>query len=232
MAENTWVCPCCGLKRTDTTTDCPHCGLKAGTPQSDIIRMPLSSLGMKTKTVILVLPLISWIFAFMYSLIENFAPSDQFFLEYGAVVWGPWSLGYLMVGARTVLVKVHNSTQGFKSSTSRLLSLLKSIGRLLIALMIVLPCIYVTSIYGAGPLINRIVGEPFQARSLVKGKYWSRNFGPTLTLDNSVKTLRNKVLTSKEVFQTVKEGDTVTISGVESLVGRSIYQVIPISKDF
>jgi len=229
--EVSWECLACGAIRLDRSGACPTCGLKAGMVPSNVVKpiktqpvpvqsetrigvaIPLLS-GDLGDAIIVLLPLLAFCVLGLFSIDQNFIPSDST-TGFGLFVWVPLGFAYVIFVRRRIVLR-----RGYVFNN------LKSIIFGVIFTILDFLYIYVITIYGLPALVNRFTGEPFQAQAVITGKATSR-FGPGLRLAGYDKALGSKVLTDESVYLSVREGDTVIVFGVESVVGRSIHTVIP-----
>jgi hypothetical protein len=99
-------------------------------------------------------------------------------------------------------------------------------GNYYLAIVVMFPItLYITSLIitaGIPALVNRIVGESFQFQTTVTGKYWGlKIFHGRLHVAN-YEPRSGFLWVSESLWNEVRKGDTVTISGVRSVLGQSI----------
>jgi hypothetical protein len=165
-------------------------------------------LGLKTRRIIWWSLWVGGIASLIYSGYENFSPSEVL-TEYVPFVWIPLGLGLFVFLLRKCFD--HQAP----------IPVRKKIAVATLMLIAVLCFSKATICFGVPALLNRIAGEPFEVQSVVRKKSWNRALGPTLEVLN-FETSWGKIWSSEPVWREVQRGDTVTLSGVQSVLGQSI----------
>jgi Ankyrin repeats (many copies)/Ankyrin repeat len=149
------------------------------------------------------------------SIYEDFSPSE-FVTEYGLFVWIPLTLGYSTFFGYCVFV---NSRNPFSDKE---INRLKATICVVVFIVISLYLIKTTTIYGVPALLNRVAGEPYQAQTIVTGKFWNTTLGPRLYLANYKTGGDGNVGSEKSLWKEVNRADIVAVSGIQSIWGQSI----------
>jgi hypothetical protein len=148
----------------------------------------------------------------LYAAYENYSPSPLV-SEYGSYLWVPLGVGFYIFTVMKCSVRTEKTSKG----------------NYYLAVVLLFPVIlYVTSwIIAAGipALGNRVVGEPFEFQTTVTDKYWGiKIFHGRLYVAN-YEPSSGFIWASDSLWKQVRRGDTVTISGVQSILGQSIDSV-------
>jgi ankyrin repeat protein len=175
-------------------------------------------LSSRTKNIIVATPWVAFIILGLYSVYEDFGPSESV-IEYGLFVWVPLTLGYSLFMVYSILEYHRNPVPG--KETTRLRATVGAIVSPIFSLFL----IHTITIYGVPAVINAVVGEPFQAQAMVTEKFWNSSFGHRLYLANYKTVGDGNVGSEKPVWKEVSKGDIVAVSGVQSIWGQSIHSV-------
>lgn len=166
----------------------------------------------RIRTVAFCIPWFGMIVSSMYVVFENYSPSP-FVSEYGPFVWIPLGLAYYTFLITKCAVRDEKvSPRRYDFSV-------------ILWLPVTLYLMNSILVWGMPALANRIVGEPFQWQTVVTRKWWGSRIFHTWIEVADYKTYNGSIWSSEFLWKDAYGGDTVTISGVQSVLGRSIDSV-------
>jgi hypothetical protein len=166
-------------------------------------------LSQKTRRTIFGVFLANLSICLLYSTYENYSPSPLV-NEYGTYLWLPFGLGFYFFFVTKCFVPRDTLPEG----------------NYYVGVAVCFAAtLYITNLIitaGIPALVNRIVGEPFDFQTRVTRKYWgTRIFHGHLHVEN-YEPRAGFIWVDESLWKEVREGDTVTISGVQSVLGKSL----------
>ena len=149
----------------------------------------------------------------MYAIRSNHIPS-QIVVRYGPLVWVTLALAFFVFMVWKCSVR---SPFAYDPRAPRW----KRISGTLLFLVAALFVAKATATAVFPALFNRIAGDRFQAKTAVPGKSWDVKSGFKLKLAIG-ETFVGGFFVSKSVWKQIRNGDVVTVSGLQSALGRTI----------
>ncbi len=221
---DSWECLACGAMRPNASGTCPTCGMDAATVPGNLYHPPGPVHGNRVEDPVarekarrrdrIIGACLAGvaIFSVGHAIPTNFSPSEAV-TRWSGYLWFPIGIVFFLL----VLVRISRrretvSVWDHRTDVIRSLLYIMALSNLAFS-------------YGFPSLVNRMLGAPFEAHALVTEKDLGRWPRPFLVYVQGYAAPLGGLSVDETEWQVLQKGDSVSLSGVSSSWGRSVYSV-------